>query len=153
MNIRPARISDAAVIADLATQLGYPTRPEEAETRLRDLVDRTDGAVFVAEEGVAEEEVAAEGGAVIGWGHVVGARRIELGAFAELVALVVDEHRRGLGTGAALVDAALDWAAKQGFATLRVRSNVVRERTHAFYERLGFARTKSQVMFVRSTGP
>jgi GNAT superfamily N-acetyltransferase len=148
MTIRPARISDAAVIADLATQLGYPTRPEEAETRLRDLVDRTDGAVLVA-----EEEVAEKGGAVVGWGHVVGAQRIELGAFAELVALVVDESRRGLGTGAALVDAALDWAAKQGFDTLRVRSNVVRERTHAFYERLGFERTKSQVMFVRSTGP
>ena len=54
------------------------------------------------------------------------------------MALVVDESRRGLGIGAALVDAALDWAAGQGFDTLRVRSNVVRERTHAFYERLGF---------------
>jgi GNAT superfamily N-acetyltransferase len=147
MTIRRARISDAATIADLATQLGYPTRPEEAETRLRDLVDRADGAVFVAEEGVAEE-----GLTVIGWGHVVGAQRIEIGPLAELVALVVDESRRGLGTGAALVQAALDWAACQDFATLRVRSNVVRERTHAFYERLGFARTKSQVMFVRSTG-
>ena len=141
MTIRPARISDAAIIADLATQLGYPTRPEEAEARLRDLVDREDGAVLAAEEG----------GTVIGWGHVVGARRIELGPFAELVALVVDESRRGLGTGAALVAAALDWAARQGFDTLRVRSNVVRERTHAFYERLGFTRTKSQVMFARST--
>jgi GNAT superfamily N-acetyltransferase len=142
MKMRRARVSDATTIADLATQLGYPTRPEEAETRLRDLVDRTDGIVLVAEED----------GTVIGWVHVVGAQRIELGPFAELVALVVDEHRRGLGTGAALVDAALDWAAKQGFATLRVRSNVVRERTHAFYERLGFVRTKSQVMFVRATG-
>ncbi|HEX4497737.1 MAG TPA: GNAT family N-acetyltransferase [Thermoanaerobaculia bacterium] len=142
MTLRRARISDAAALADLATQLGYPTRPEEAETRLRDLVDRTDGIVLVAEED----------GTVIGWGHVVEARRVELGPFAELVALVVDERRRGLGTGAALVQAALDWAAGQGFDTLRVRSNVVRERTHAFYERLGFERTKSQVMFVRSTG-
>jgi len=30
-----------------------------------------------------------------------------------------------------------------------VRSNVVRERTHRFYERLGFERIKSQVVFAR----
>jgi GNAT superfamily N-acetyltransferase len=66
---------------------------------------------------------------------------------------VVDEARRGGGLGAKLVAAADEWAAGHGFRTLRVRSNVVRERTHRFYERLGFARIKSQVVFARPVDP
>ena len=139
MTIRAARLADAPAVAGLATQLGYPTRPEQAEARLRDLLERPDGAVLVAEED----------GTVIGWIHVVGAFRLENDPFAEIAALVIDETHRGRGTGAALVDAATEWATRQGFRALRVRSNVVRERTHRFYERLGFERIKSQVVFAR----
>ena len=138
--IRTARLEDAPAIAVLATQLGYPTSTEQAEARLRDVLNRADGAVLVAE---------GEDGTAIGWTHVVGAWRIENDPFAEIVAMVVDETRRSQGIGATLVNAAIDWAGRQGFGTVRVRSNVVRERTHAFYERLGFRRTKSQVVFVR----
>jgi GNAT superfamily N-acetyltransferase len=144
MRIRSASPADAPPIALLATQLGYPTRADEAEARLREAVDRPDGAVLVAED---------EDGAVIGWIHVFAAHRIEAEPFAEIAALVVDETRRGRGTGAALVEAALEWAGRHGFRNLRVRSNVVRERTHAFYERLGFARLKQQVVFVKPVGP
>jgi len=143
MTIRTARLEDAPAIAGLSTQLGYPINPEQAEERLRDLVDRTDGAVLVAEEE----------GTVIGWGHVVGVQRIETGQSAELVGLVVDESHRGHGTGARLVEAAIDWAVRHGFRTIHVRSNTVRERTHAFYERLGFKRTKTQVAFAKTIGP
>jgi GNAT superfamily N-acetyltransferase len=139
VRIRSAEPSDAAAIAGLATQLGYPTTPEEAASRLRDVASRPENAVLVAE---AE-------GAVAGWIHVAGSHHVETTAFAEILALVVDESRRSGGLGAGLVEAAADWAARHGFRTLRVRSNVVRERTHAFYERLGFARTKSQVVFAR----
>jgi GNAT superfamily N-acetyltransferase len=142
MPIRPATLSDAAAVADLATQLGYPTRPEEAEARLRDVTSRPENAVLVAETD----------GAVAGWIHVAGTYTVESEPYAEILGLVVDQARRGGGIGAALVAAADDWAAGHGFRTLRVRSNVVRERTHAFYERLGFARTKSQVVFLRSIG-
>jgi GNAT superfamily N-acetyltransferase len=90
---------------------------------------------------------------VIAWGHVVGSSRIETGLLAELVALVVDEGHRGRGVGAALVDAAADWAANQGYPTLRVRSNIVRERTHAFYERRGFTHSKTQHVFVLQLTP
>ena len=143
MILRPARLEDAPAIAGLSTQLGYPINPEQAEERLRDLMDCTDGAVLVAEEE----------GTVIGWGHVVGVQRIETGQSAEIVGLVVDESHRGRGTGAKLVEAAVDWAVRHGFRTIRVRSNTVRERTHAFYERLGFKRTKTQVAFAKTIGP
>ena len=142
MIIRPARISDAAAIAGLATQLGYPTRPEEAEPRLRDVTSQPENAILVADWD----------GAVVGWIHVAGSHHVETESFAAILALVVDEARRSGGIGAALVEAASEWGAQQGFRTLRVRSNVVRERTHAFYERLGFARIKSQVVFARPIG-
>ena len=144
MPLRAARLEDAPTLAVLATQLGYPTRSDEAEARLREVLALPGGAVLVAED---------EDGAVIGWIHVFGAHRIEAAPFAEIAALVVDETRRGRGTGAALVEAAAEWAERHGFRNLRVRSNVVRERTHAFYERLGFARSKAQVVFVKPVGP
>jgi GNAT superfamily N-acetyltransferase len=139
MTIRPARLSDAAIIAELATQLGYPTRPEEAEPRLRDVTSRPENAILVAESE----------GMVMGWIHVAASHHVETECFAAILALVVDQEHRSGGIGALLVEAAEDWGAKNGFATLRVRSNVVRERTHAFYERLGFERVKSQVVFAR----
>ena len=40
-----------------------------------------------------------------------------------------------------------DWARAQGFASMRVRSNVIRERAHRFYEREGYARIKAQAVF------
>jgi GNAT superfamily N-acetyltransferase len=142
MTLRPATPADAPKLADLTTQLGYPTSPEEAETRLRDLASRPENAVLVAEED----------GEVAGWIHVSALYSLEMEPTALIQGLVVDEAHRGGGIGAALVEAAAEWAAGHGFRTLRVRSNAVRERTHAFYERLGFARTKSQIVFARPVG-
>ena len=140
MTIRPALPSDATVIADLATQLGYPNRPEEVEARLRDVLSRSGAAVLVAED---------EDGTVIGFGHVFGAHRVDSDPFAEIGALIIDQNRRSRGTGAALVDAIEDWAGGQGYRSLRVRSNVIRDRAHAFYDRLGFERVKRQQVFAR----
>jgi GNAT superfamily N-acetyltransferase len=142
MTIRPATPADSSKIADLTTQLGYPTSPEEAGERLRDLSARPEEAVLVAEDD----------GEAVGWIHVSALHSLEMEPCALIQGLVVDEFHRGGGTGAALVQAAIDWTAGHGFRTLRVRSNTVRERTHAFYERLGFARTKSQVVFARPVG-
>jgi GNAT superfamily N-acetyltransferase len=144
MTIRTARLEDAPAIAVLATQLGYPTQTEQAEARLRDVLNRSDGAVLVAE---------GEDGTAIGWVQVVGAWRVSNDPSAEIVAMVVDEKHRSQGIGAALVEAATGWAVRHGFRTIRVRSNTVRERTHAFYERLGFQRTKTQVAFAKPIGP
>ncbi|MGH7485056.1 MAG: GNAT family N-acetyltransferase [bacterium] len=140
MTIRPARPEDAAVIAGLATQLGYPNYPEEVALRLRDVLTQPVSAVLVAE---------GEDGTVIGYGHVFGAHRVDSDPFAEIGALVVDETRRSRGTGAALVAAMEAWAVEHGYREIRVRSNVVRERAHAFYDRLGFGRVKRQQIFAR----
>jgi GNAT superfamily N-acetyltransferase len=140
MIIRRARPEDAAVIAVLATQLGYPSTLEETEGRLRDVLAQPESEVLVAMD---------EDGTVIGYGHVFGAHRVDSDPFAEIGALVVDETRRRRGTGAALVKAMEAWAIEHGYRELRVRSNVVRERAHAFYDRMGFGRVKRQQVFAR----
>jgi GNAT superfamily N-acetyltransferase len=57
------------------------------------------------------------------------------------------QAQRSGGVGAALVAAAEEWARVKSCARLRVRSNVVRERTHRFYERLGYRVVKSLKVF------
>ena len=64
--------------------------------------------------------------------------------------MVVDETCRGRGLGALLVAAAEAWAREQRLSALRVRSNVLRERTHSFYKAQGFSIDKSQVVFRKS---
>ena len=142
MTIRPATPADVPQLADLTTQLGYPTSPAETAERLRGLASRPEDAVLVA----------AVDGELGGWIHVSAMYSLEMEPCAQILGLVVDASRRGGGIGAALVEAAAEWAAGHGFRSLRVRSNVIRERAHAFYERLGFARTKSQVVLVRPIG-
>ena len=137
VNIREATASDAAALAALSTQLGYPMQPGEAAERLIALGPA--GTVLVAEEG----------GAVLAWIHVCGIRFFQSPPFAEVGGLVVDEAARGKGVGKLLLEAGARWAAERGYRKLRVRSNVVREDAHRFYEREGFRRTKTQAVFDR----
>ncbi len=76
--------------------------------------------------------------------------QLEEPPFAELAGLVVADSARGIGIGAALLAAAEAWARAAGFALMRVRSNVVRERAHRFYEREGYCRVKAQAVFHKS---
>jgi ribosomal protein S18 acetylase RimI-like enzyme len=141
--IRPARLEDAEALAGLAAQLGYPMETAEMRARLQGVERRGDGLVLMVEEG----------GAVVGWVHVLGVHLIESPAHAEIGGLVVDEARRGRRLGEALVAAAEDWAAAHGYGLVRVRSNVVRERARRFYERLGYHVTKTQAVFAKELRP
>lgn len=135
--IRPAIESDAAALADLCGQLGYPTDAATMIARLREAGDDRNRAVIVADID----------------GHAVGCLELavqsafENGTWPEIRGLVVDANCRGTGIGAALVTFAKQWSRERGFKTLRVRTNEVRTRTHAFYEREGFTKTKSQRVY------
>jgi GNAT superfamily N-acetyltransferase len=135
--IRDARPEDAARMAVLAGQLGYPSTEGDIRTRLAALSGRGDHAFYVVEVQ----------GVVVGWIGVRAELSLEGGGYAEIVGLIVDEHHRGKGLGEDLVAAAETWAAKRGAKRLRVRSNVIRERAHRFYERLGYTITKRQAVF------
>ena len=71
---------------------------------------------------------------------------------AEIRGLVVDEEARSGGLGQKLVEAAESWARERGHNWMSVRSNVIRERTHRFYERLGYGRAKTQHKFRKRLG-
>jgi len=61
-----------------------------------------------------------------------------------LLGLVVDARQRRQGVGRRLVAAVEAWAARRGLELVSVRSNVARAESHPFYERLGYARVKTQ---------
>ena len=138
ISIRPARSDDAAALAELSTQLGYPAAADTLNQRLERVRGDGVGEVFVATDAR---------GRVLGWTHVVPRLHLEESPFAELAGLVVADGARGAGVGAALLSAAEQWAREHGFAQFRVRSNVVRERAHRFYLREGFVERKRQVVF------
>ena|SRR5215470_17964531 len=136
--IRRARLRDARAIAELAGQLGYPTPEREMAARLAALLGRRQGAVLVAESPSHE---------VVGWLHVSLTPLLEVPLRAEVNGLIVREGQRSLGAGARLLEAAERWARSNGCRSMSVRSNVVRERAHAFYLKSGYQHYKTQKAF------
>ena len=140
--IREAADGDAGALAALSTQLGYPADAATMRERLRRVQAQRAGCVFVA----------VDADAVIGWTHVVERFHLEDSPFAEIAGLVVDEAARSAGVGALLLQAAESWVCERGYERLRVRSNVIRERAHRFYRRLGFVENKRQVVLDKKVG-
>jgi GNAT superfamily N-acetyltransferase len=138
VSVRRARISDAPQIAELSGQLGYPTTAAEITKRMRKLKPASQNALFVAES---------RDSGVVGWTHVSVTHLVEVGTRAELNGLIVAEGQRSLGAGARLLEAAEGWARKHGCPSMSVRSNVIRDRAHKFYERQGYEHYKTQKAF------
>jgi GNAT superfamily N-acetyltransferase len=124
MEIREARLEDAAFISALLVQLGYPAESIAVRERLAALGD--EDRVLVCEDGF------------------VSLHRVPLlaegGCCARITALVVSESHRGAGVGSALVEAAESTARSWGCALLEVSSGRRPERAaaHRFYPALGF---------------
>jgi GNAT superfamily N-acetyltransferase len=135
--IREACPRDYARIAELAGQLGYRSSAEEISARLEGMKRSSDHFVFVAELN----------GEVAGWLGVYICRMVEAEARAEISGLVVDERFRSQRIGWRLLDRAERWAREKGCGVIGLRSNVIRDRAHAFYERNGYKHVKSQKAF------
>lgn len=138
LKIRRAKSADTPQIAILSGQLGYPATVAQMRKRLAGIKATSQHAVFVADS--------PEDG-VIGWVHVSKQPLLEVEIRAEVNGLVVAEGQRSLGGGALLLAAAEDWARKHGCKGMSVRSNVIRERAHQFYERHGYEHYKTQKSF------
>jgi GNAT superfamily N-acetyltransferase len=136
--IRPAQASDHVRIAELAGQLSYPSTPEEIARRLQGLQRTAEAAVFVAE---------LDAGEIAGWIAVFVYRTVEADPRAEVSGLVVDERCRSQGVGERLLARAEEWARENGCRAIGLRSNVIRDRAHAFYERHGYVHLKTQKGF------
>ncbi|MGH8324270.1 MAG: GNAT family N-acetyltransferase [Steroidobacteraceae bacterium] len=103
-------------------------------------------------QSVADGVMVAEtdNGRVIGWLHVALLTHLTDASDAYILGLVVSEPARGKGVGTRLLREAEQWALAKGATQLKLRSGSERERAHRFYERAGFRRVKTQVVFAKS---
>jgi GNAT superfamily N-acetyltransferase len=131
--IRPAVASDALILSELLTQLGYPCSPAEIPARLDAFARFPQAVALVATNGYGE---------VVGLitSHIVSSIH-DNDPVAWLTTLVVLEDARGAGVGSALVKHIEEWASRNGAKRLSVTSAMHREETHAFYEKRDYERT------------
>ncbi|HEX6533014.1 MAG TPA: GNAT family N-acetyltransferase [Gemmatimonadaceae bacterium] len=131
VEIRRARPDDADAIAELITQLGYPTTAPEVPERLAALDAESDALLL-----------AVDGESALGLmglhRHRVAHRR---GPVAYITLMVIASGARGNGVGRRLVEAAEAWARDRGCERLTVTSHEDRAGAHAFYQRCGIPYT------------
>lgn len=139
--IRTAAPQDAADIAALCAELGYASTVQQLRQRLHWVGPRATDWVGVAEQ---------PGQPLLGWIHVAQRFALEDGHSAEILGLVAGAAARRRGVGRQLVAAAEAWSRRVGAPKLKVRSNIVRVESHVFYPALGFARSKTQHVYVKA---
>jgi len=147
VTIRPARPSDVAELAALATQLGYPSTAAEVAARLPHLLNDPDQLVAVA-VGADDHAIASV--------HVVVRRQLESDAWVEVAALVVDEQARGAGSGKALLAHAEAWAAAVTSCFDMLYSSryqqTLRDGSHAHIERSDHEAVRHRLVRSRAPG-
>jgi GNAT superfamily N-acetyltransferase len=79
--------------------------------------------------------------------HVYACPTVESELYGEIGGLVVDKDQRGQGVGKALMAEAESWASGRGIREIRLRSNILREQAHQFYQAIGYEIIKTQLTF------
>jgi GNAT superfamily N-acetyltransferase len=129
--IRDAVASDAHAVANLVTQLGYPTAVTLMESRLRRMVTLSHHRIVVAESA----------GAVVGVAGACVDHGVELDTYGRITALAVDEKWRGSGVGRLLVEQVECWCRERGADRVTLTSGHHRPESHKFYKALGYEAT------------
>lgn len=137
VHIRPAAAADAAAIAALAGQLGYPASPDIVAARLARILPRQDQLLVVAESH----------NQVCGWLQAHSAEVIESGFRVEVLGLVVAEELRRKGVGRELLAYAEAWAVKLEARVVVARTNINRSASQAFYTARGYTLSKTQAVY------
>ncbi|HKO19718.1 MAG TPA: GNAT family N-acetyltransferase [Acidobacteriaceae bacterium] len=140
VSIRSARKADAAAVAELNGQLGYPAAVEEVRERLSAISRITSQTVFVA----------CLGKDVVGWIDVAITRHLQSRPFALIGGLVVKDDHRGMRIGRRLCEAAEGWAREMGVGVVRVTSRSTRADAHRFYLRDGYTQVKISYVFEKA---
>jgi GNAT superfamily N-acetyltransferase len=131
-DLRDYADGDAAALARLMTELGYPTSAEQMSERMTRIKSRSDFATFVADDD----------GEVVGMIGVCVRPSYEHNlSNGQITALVVARQARGRGIGRLLVSKAQAWLAGEGARRIIVNSGTARADAHAFYIRLGYGET------------
>lgn len=132
VQIRSATTADAAAIARLIEQLGYPDAGAHFESRLEHMLASDRAAVLLA---VRDARVL--GLATV---HVLSVLN-RVRDVAWLTALVVDDSARRTGVGRALVAAVEEFARRSDCERLSVTTHEDRLLAREFYVRVGFDAT------------
>ena len=143
LTVRRVAVEDAAAVAELSVQLGYPATAGEIEHRIANLGSRkAHQAVFVA----------CLGAEIVGWIDVALSFELQTPPYALIGGLVVKDGVRGLRIGKRLCDEAEAWSRAQGVGVLRVTSRSTRDDAHRFYLREGFRDIKMSRVFEKNIG-
>ncbi len=134
--------ADASALAELATQLGYPTSSQDVADRLATI--NVDAVVLVTCD---------DGGRVVAWGQVELRRTLVEPLSAQVMGLVVADGLRSAGIGRDLLAALEGWAVGHGCRRMLVGTRVTRERAHRFYEREGYEVLKTSYFLVKQLAP
>jgi ribosomal protein S18 acetylase RimI-like enzyme len=140
VRIRPWERKDIAQLAVLSGELGYAATEEQVARRLEEI--GANGIVLVAAD--------RDSSLVLGWIELQVITHLTSDPHLEICGLVVSGAARSRGIGSLLVAAAEKTALEKNVACLRVRSNIIRDRAHTFYERLGFANVKTSKVFEKA---
>lgn len=132
IRIRRAGPDDAAAVAGLLNELGYPVSADFMRSQLERLGQSPDDYVLVAETG--------SGVCGLVKLHVMLTLHEER-CLGRLTALVVTASGRGRGIGRALVVEAKRIARQRNCSRLEVTSAEHRVDTHEFYRKVGFQET------------
>jgi GNAT superfamily N-acetyltransferase len=129
-DLRRIERRDAARLADLLGQLGYPADEPEVHRRLDYWLDDPANVLLGADDD----------GLLIGVAALhVGPILEVTGKFGRLVALVVDDRYRGRGVGRALMAAIEHRALDLGCILMEVTSGAHRDASHRFYAGVGYS--------------
>jgi predicted N-acetyltransferase YhbS len=138
ITIRCTTENDARSIAKLARELGYATTSKMMRSRIRAILLSPADFLIVAVD---------SSGSVIGWLQAHAAHVVESGFRVEILGLIVSTATRRRGVGRSLVTKAERWAKSISAEVIVVRSNATRVESHAFYPALGYASTKTQLVY------
>jgi GNAT superfamily N-acetyltransferase len=139
--IRSAQSAGVEALANLMTELGYPTSSEQMRRGFEAISDDPSYATLVAER---EGEVLAMVGLRFerSYGSDDSSARIR--------AFVVGSEYRGRGVGRALISVAEDWARRRGARDVMLAAHKRRTDAHRFYLSMGYELTDQ--LFFKALG-
>ena len=135
--IRPIERADAAAVAQLNGELGYPATVSEVAQRIAALQNAGRQSVLVA----------CRNNDVVGWIDVAITFHLQTPPYALIGGLVVKEGLRGQQIGKRLCEQAEAWSRAQGVFLMRVTSRSTRDDAHRFYLRDGYTDVKTSRVF------
>jgi GNAT superfamily N-acetyltransferase len=134
IHIRPYQSADLEAVAELMSDLGYPTSIERMQHRMEQIESVPSYGTFVA---VVDNQV-------VGMAGVRQSYTYEEDGFAtQISTIVVKEQFQGQGVGKALVRFVEEWAMARNSNCVYLTSGIKPERkkAHRFYEAMGLSVT------------